>query len=281
MLNIFRIKKMAALVLPGLICTIMYAVGGLYYGLLGGVGFMLLGLLLSYLIGRLLLDNPFRAMLEGKGLLVIDLNSTGILRPFIMNIDLPYIKGKNAGKHIEDVFDRDAVHYLTPPTEIKSVAKLEKRTFKMSPKKKGDKPLEREITGVNFFITERDFNNGRFGLNQFPVIIWNSALHSVLTKEFLSMEEKNSFAKHGVLYLNRKVEELTSHMRDFGRYVVDSLRPGLKVDGKKIMLIILIIGVVVLLALFAPKLIAAIKGGGAGAVSAVSTAVGGNPITVN
>ena len=62
--------------------------------------------------------------------------------------------------------------------------------------------------------------------------------------------EKDTFAEHGVLYLNRKMEELTSVVRDFGRHVVETLKPKQSLFKNKWVIVIIIIFAVILLIIF-------------------------------
>ena len=94
MMNPFKIKKWGALLFVGFFTTICFFIGIRFYNFQIALGTMMAGLLTSVLLGNLLLKNPFTSMLEGKGLLVLNLDSTGIIRPSIIGLDSPYIKGK-------------------------------------------------------------------------------------------------------------------------------------------------------------------------------------------
>ena len=93
---------------------------------------------------------------------------------------------------------------------------------------------------------------------------------------------KETFAEHTVLYLNSKMKELTSAVRDFGRYVVETLKPKTNLLQSKLFWFIVIIGLVLIGALFFPAILEAIGGAWQGGTEAVSTAAGntgGNLIT--
>jgi hypothetical protein len=248
MINSFKVRKWVAVLLPSLFATSGYVIGVMSYGMLGGiVAWASITLLLS-IISILLLKNPFSAMLEGKGILALNLDSTGIIKPFIVNVDSPYIKGK-LGKHeVSDVFDREAVFQLATPLKAKdNLEQLDDGTIVIR-------------------IPPTIYNKGRFSLFHYPVIIYNEQLKTVITKDFLSTGEKEAFAEHGILYLNRKMEELSSAIRDFGRHIIDTLKPKGAMGGKMTMIIIIII-LVILGALFAPSIIDAIKGQGGTALT--------------
>lgn len=249
MINPFIIRKYAALLTTGLLSVVLFFIGIKYYALWGGIGFMFAGLLLGVLIGNLLLKNPFTLMLEGKGILVINLDSTGILRPFIVAVQSPYLFGKVGNRPVQDIFDRAAVMHLAAP-------------------KRNEKPAEVKDDGtVKIELSEEKFNQARLAMFHYPVLFWNDQIKSILTKDFLGDREKAAFAEHTVLYLNRKMEELTSVVRDFGRHVVENLKPKSGMSGKTWIIIIVIILVGLLIALFAPAVINTIKGVGGGAGS--------------
>lgn len=250
--NQFVMRKNAALLIPPLITTVLFYVGVVFYGLIGGVGFMLAGMLLGYVIGWVVLKNPFSDMLEGAGIMVLNIDSTGIIRPFIMKVNSPYLEGKIGGKNRQDIFDRDVVQSMALPVKVKEPATLDKQ---------GNLKID---------IDSELYNQGRFGLFHYPVLIWNDQIKSLLTKEFLSNRELEAFSVHGVLYLNRKVEEMTSLLRDFGRYVVELTKPQGNFFTSKIFLFILIGGLILLALLFAPLIFEFLAGFTATGVDAVS-----------
>lgn len=261
MLNMFKVKKWAAILLGGFIPTICFSLGVMFYGNFWiALGLFGAGMIVSVVISFILLNNPFSTMLEGSGLLCLDLNSTGVIRPFIVGIQPPYVKGKNAfGGEVKDVFDRATVVNLAVPHKVKS--------SKVQINNKG---------GIDLSLDEEEYNRGRFALFHYPVLIWNEQVKSLITKDFLSEMEKTTFAEHGIIYLNRKMEELTSVVRDFGRYVVELTKPKQNWLANKWVWIIIIIFVVILIALFAPSIINAIKGASSsvgGAVSKVAPTV--------
>lgn len=250
-LNIFVIKRWATLILAGSIPAIATVTAWIFYGFLAGIGAFLAGLLISVLFASLFLRTPFTLMQEGKGILCLNIDSTGVIMPFILKVQSPFMFGNVKGERIRDVFDRDAVHHLAVPKLAEVVAE------------------GREDGGIRIDLTEDELNKGRFALFHYPVVIYNGQLRSIVTKDWLSEKEKNAFAEHGLLYMNRITEELTSYTRDFGRYVVEMLKPS-KVFGGKWFWIILIGGLVILGALFLPSIISTIQSGGGTAVSAVT-----------
>lgn len=259
MINPFVVKKWGAFLLTGLLTVIFFFVGVTFYNFLFGLIFMGVGLFVSALLANRLIANPFRMMLEGKGVLAINLDSTGIIRPFIMVVKSPYIEGKIGHKLAKDVFDREAVFNLAAPIQAGMVQKG---------------VGEDGETRLAIVLGEEEYNKGRFGLFHYPVIIFNEQLNSIITKDWLSEKEKGGFAEHQVLYLNRKMEELTSSIRDFGRYIVESLKPKTFTIKPIWIIIIVIVFIIIILVIFAPQLIPALKKAGTGVGEAVSGAGG-------
>lgn len=244
MVNILLIKKWAALTLTPLFVVIGYMVGDIFYGFWAALGIMLGMLVFSALIANLMLKNPFSDMIEGKGIMVIDMNSTGVLRPFIVQVTPPYVKGRMGKEEVADIFDREAVFNLAAPKKTKSSA------------------VYSEDGGLTISLDEETYNRGRFALFHYPCLVYNSAIKSIVTKDFLSKKEKDAFAEHGVLYLNKKVEELTSYVRDFGRGIVELIKPKQSIWANKWVIIIIIIFVLLLAAAFVPVIIKTIQGQG-------------------
>lgn len=116
--NPFVMKRVVASVVPGLLCCVLFYVGLVGYGLVGGVGFMFGGLVLGWLLCLVLLKNPFSSMLEGKGILVLNVDSTGVIRPFIVGVQSPFIEGKLGNRRVRDSFDRNAVHNMAAPVDL-------------------------------------------------------------------------------------------------------------------------------------------------------------------
>jgi hypothetical protein len=253
-LNPFIIRKWAALVVPGVMATMGWYIPGLYWGLWGGVAGFLLCLLLGALLGTFLLNNPFTRLLEGKGILALDISSTGVVRPFLVGVSSPYVGGKLAGRMVKDVFDRDAVYNLANPKEVKAGA---------DPTPEG---------GIQITLSEEEYNRGRFAMFHWPLLLYNSQVDSIITKDFLSEQEKSAFAEHQILYLNRKVEELSSLTRDFARHVVEQALKPTDLLKNPIVITIMVIALIVLAVIFGPTIIQTVMATIKPATTAISTA---------
>lgn len=257
MMNPFVIKKFSALILTGLLPCVGLAVTTIFYGYWWGLGMMGFFLLLSMMISVLLLRNPFSVMLEGKGLLAIDINSSGVLRMFNMSVNMPHLHGKYNKKVVKDVFDRDAVFQVAKPTSNPIPATVETN---------GNIKIE---------LDEEKYNQARFALFHYPCVIYNSAIGSIMTKDVLSGQEKESFAKHGIMALNHKVEDLSNHIRDFARHTVELTRPREKWYQNKWVIVIIVVLLAILgIALF-PKVVQIIGA----AMSTTAEAVSNKAVT--
>lgn len=258
MINPIVIKKYAALFLVGMFSSISFAIGMLFYSFLVGIGTLFAGLITSMLIANLLLRNPFTNMLEGKGMLAVTMDSTGIMKYFNLKVIPPNMKGKVFGKEVNDVFDRQAVFNIEPPGKENGIVKHEDKDG-----------------NTHIILNTDNANRSRFQTLHYPLVIWNDQIGSVITKDFLSTQEKTVFAQHQVLYLNRTMENLSTNIRDFGRGVVESLKPKGGLMGNRVVFWVIMGFIVLLLILFAPYVIKTIQGSmGGGVGGAVSSAVG-------
>jgi len=261
MLNPFVWKKYGALVFASLFTTIFFFVGTTFYGILIGIGTMLAGLIVGIVVGAIMLRNPFQLIMESKGLLAINFDSTGIIRPFVVSLQSPFIRGKLQGKEIEDIFNRETVAQIAKPVKNSTKAVIKDGKIKIE-------------------LDEQQYNEGRFALYHWPVILWNDQVNSILTKDFFAEKEKGAFAEHMILYLNRKVQELTSVVRDFSRYVVEMTKPAKSnIFANKWFWIIVVIIMIILGIMFFPLIMQALQQFAGSTADAASTAVSGSAIT--
>lgn len=267
MINPFVIKKYGALLTCAFFGVIGYNVGNLYGGWIWGVGSFFVSALVAVFVGVVLLNNPFSKLLEGRGILAFDISSSGVIRPFIVAVNQPFIRAKLPnGDTIEDVFNREAVSQLAEP--VKSGNLIQSKT---------------EVNGKKYIMLtfdEDEYNKARFALFQYPVLIYNSQLKTFVTKDALSTLEKDILSEHLILYLTRKIEELTSVLRDFARHVIEQLKPQGNWLNNKWTWIILIIALGIIGFMFAPHIINAFQSGLSSGSGAVSEALGSGAAVV-
>lgn len=264
MFNPFKLKRMIAMLMAGVFPIITYMFiepytqepyNWSFWALVGGT--MASVLIFSWIAG-LLLRHPFTKLVEGEGLGVLDVSSTGVVTPFLINLKNSEVRGRLGKIDIKGVFDRESVYQLSDPVNVKAPLEINKET--------GD---------ITIKISNADYHRSRFALYHRPLLIYNSQIQSLLTKDYLSDKEKNTFTEYGLLYLVRKVEELSTAMLNFGRYVVEMTKP--KTDFLKTYgWIIIVIGIGLLAVLFGPAIIEAIRGGAQSATQSVGGVI--NPV---
>jgi len=278
MATLYTFKKWTAFTLcsfvPGaaMYAMLMYSRNAMY-----GIVTLVVAMLLMILICNLLLRNPFSIMLEGTGLLTITLDSTGNLSPFITRVEKPYL----VSKKMKDIYDHSAIFRMNEPY-------IEKRTLWQKIKSKFQKKqpnydiekkeailtsgatsvIDNENEIISIKINKSEFNKSRFALYSYPCLIYNGVISTLITKDWLSDKEKESFIEHITLFLNRMIEELNGMMLNFGRYIVEQSR---KQEGffakHKIWIWILVIGGILLLLLFARPIYDTVMGSGASIMS--------------
>lgn len=241
MFNAYIMKKWVAFIMAGILPVLGFFIGLTFYEFWIGMLLAAVCMLFGVLIGFLVLRNPFTDMLEGKGILVIDLSSTGILFPFIVRLNNPDILGRLRKKKIKEVFDRETVFTFNAPVKAQERADLSKDGV------------------LTIRLNREEFNKSRLAFMQYPCLIYNSHIESLITKDWLSEKEKSAFAEHLILLVNRNVQELSSHIRDFARYVVEQLKPKGVMTSKWVWIIIIVF-VVIMIAIFLPSIISTIGG---------------------
>jgi len=211
-INWFKVKRYAGLFLTALIPFVLFMVfiftgWGLFWATVG----WLVGVVLAVLLYRkVIVRHPLIDYLEGSGIVVKTLDSTGIIKSAIVDVNPPFIMNRK-GEPI-DYFDRDFVWYETIPNKRKG-------SFMQRGVKIG------EQTYTIFGIPEDEFNDARFVEENYIVMMWNAPTKTFLTKEVIGKFEKELLTNHLLLYLVEKVKELSNNIRDFARYVVEMTKP--------------------------------------------------------
>jgi len=198
----------------------------IFYAVLGYFAmFLLMGIIHKKLIAR----HPYLDLLEKGGILVRTLDSTGVIKTLVVNIQPPYV---HKGREQLDVFDRDAVfHELLPRFVNGGITEIEDEDGK-------------KYTVI--IIPQEIEANARFLEEQHPVFLWNAQTKTFLTKQLLSAFEKEMLTNHLLLYLVEKVKELSNNIRDFARYVVEMTRPRKAIWQNWLFWIILVVGALLL-----------------------------------
>jgi len=223
------------------------------YDILFATIIFFVGAVVMMVVTNLLLRHPLTALIEGKGMLTLTLDSTGFIESFIVEADQPFVRGKvGKGKMAETMFDRDITQYLVPPQE----GRLVDATMLDS---SGNVAGTRKVL---LMPTPQEKADYLFAFGTYPTFIYNKVLDTFLQKKLLSNFEQTTFTKHAVMYLLKKTEELSSSVRDFARYIVEQTRPKTSWFAQNRWIVYLLLGaaVVIMIILFAPALINSMQG---------------------
>jgi hypothetical protein len=248
MLNPYVVKKYLAYLVLGTLpmCAIVFGIAqyGLYNGVMIGAG----TLVVSTMLANVLLDNPFKQMLEGKGLLTLSWSSTGIIDAHVLGVGGGSIIGSIMGKQIKEPYDQDLIHTLYQP-------QVHTDGYKTFPTKDGN--------GELLVLDMSKFRQFKYGFSQYPVLIFNPVTKTLVPKDFIGNGERN-IASHLVYVASERAKEMNSTLFAFSRVVVDKEHNSGGMDMAKWIKYILIGIVVLAIGFFAWKFMA---GGGGGIVS--------------
>lgn len=263
-MNVYKIRKWAATFINGFFPVFFFFVGLLYFDFYLAIALMFVGIILGSLVSGLLTRNAFTDMLEGKGLLTLTLDSTGVIDSFITGLKAPFIHGYLKGKEVDGLYNRDIVHYLNTPTKG-NVVEIEDEKGK--------------ITRWLKLPEENKKPENLFGFGPYPCFIFNKNINSYLSKDSLSTFEKDVFTKQHALFILKKTEELGQNIRDFARYIVEQARPKKLslLQNKWLLYVIIIAAVIVLMLLFGPALFQAFTNFGSNAGNLIPSG-GGGPV---
>jgi len=236
------------------------------YGLMWGMTIWMAMIFLCIVVfWVLILRHPLMEFMKGAGLLAFTIDSTGVIEPFIVKVQPPFVKGQLSGKKsATSIFDRNTIFYTKAPRS----AQL---NYNSDPK------LDPNFEHYDFAVPKGRESSITFAFQQWPTLIFNKNTGTFLTKDALSKLETETMIKHLVVYLKVKTEELTSIMRDFARYVIEMTRPKTSMfegKGKMLMIIGVVIMIIILIAMFAPSIMNILGPALSGGKSALSSAAG-------
>lgn len=253
-MNFFSVKKYGTYFMMAFVPAIVFFMCLVYYTYFMAVAIFFAVTLMMILIGNLIIRHPMLALIEGKGMLTMTWDSTGVIETFLVNADAPFVRGLYRKKMKETMFDREIVNYLIPPQKGRIVeASMLNAQGQIIGKRK-----------VLIMPTQEEKPDYLFSFGSYPTFIFNKSLDNFMQKSLLSNFESNTFVKHMVLHLLKKTEELSRHVRDFARYIVEQTRPkaGWFAQNRWIIWLILIAAVVLLLIMFVPAIFDTVTSGG-------------------
>ena len=191
---------------------------------------------LMVLAGGVLLNNPFREMLEGNGIIVFDITSSGIIKPYIARANMPYIDLKVGKNYFRSIYNRAIGMYLKKPAQIK---------------------IDDKGKNIKFELAKDDYSKTYFQLGDNPILFYNSKLQTFLTKEVLAEKENVLMVENTALQTLDQVRSMRKDLHELTRTVVDQFKPsGLgELLRNPIFVMIVVIATVFLLFMFvAPSL---------------------------
>jgi hypothetical protein len=253
MFNAYVIKKNMGLLVVGIVPLMAYVIFTEFYNMILGIIAMVLTLIIVIPFAGLMLRHPFRSIIEGEGLLALDLNSTGVLQPFILQKKGEWVN--NDSKGIRRLYNRRNVHYLKPPLkaeyydltqlELNDVTEQQMEAMGLNPNEPQDidkvKAFVDEIKN-NWYYTIPDENTTsqynlivyqkqkatdlRFQLESYITFLYNENLKDFLTKDDIQNIEAKGIIFNKLEYASKKAEAIGVSMQNFGRYVMANLGQG-------------------------------------------------------
>jgi len=186
--------------------------------------------------GGTFITSPFRRMLEGEGILVLDTTSSGIIKPFIASANMPYIDITVGKKGFRSIYNRTIGMYLKKPQQAKM-----------------------DDTGetIKFELPKDDYSKSYFTLADKPILFWNSKLNTFLTKEVLAEKENSLMVENTSLQTLDQVRSMRSDLHELTRTVVDQFKPngiGELLQNPWFVMIVVIATVFLLFMFVAPQL---------------------------
>ena len=248
----FAVKKYGAFCLAGFLPAMALLISAIMFDLFMAIMICMAFLALGVVLAAKMIDHPMLGLLEGKGMLTMTWDSTGIIETFLVQADAPFVRGKFKNKTKETMFDREIVNYILPPKQGKMV---EATTIDNQGNVTGKKK-------VLIMPDQEEKPDYLFSFGSYPCFIFNKSLDNFLQKSLLSNFESNTFVKHMVLHLLKKTEDLSIHVRDFARYIVEATRPKKNWFAQNSWVVwMIIIGVIIVLGiLFVPALLESFGG---------------------
>lgn len=211
MFNEFVIKKFIAYCLASCVPLIAYMLVWGSYDFLTSFSVVIGTIVIGYFVMAYLLKNPFTNALEGKGLLVFDINSTGILGLFNVGVTKSgQVGGNYLGHKIKQFFDRTTIFNLS-----RSVGNGTAQVNKIEG--------EESKGGIKIDIDSKEYAKARMGLQHLPVLLYNSQTKTFLTKEWISEDIEKKLHENVLIQTKNDIVDLEMQIKDFNRTFLDKL----------------------------------------------------------
>lgn len=184
---------------------------------------------LMVLVGGLFINNPFREMIEGKGVIVFDITSSGIIKPFVAYPNMPYIDIKVGKTWFRSIYNRAIGMYLKMPEKAK---------------------LDDKGKNLKFELPKEKYSKTYFSLADKPVLFWNSKLKTFLTKEVLAEKENALMVENTALQTLDQVRGMRHDLHELTRTVVDQFKPNSLMELLKNPVFVFIVVIVTIFLIF-------------------------------
>jgi len=243
MISMYKWKKNATLIMLGMIPLVVFIL--LFFmmsiktfsfegmkltyiditGLVLAFIFSIVAVMLLFFIGNKWLRHSFTKMLEGKGLVALVLDSTGLIGNFNVKINAPDMMADlptRDGIPIEDTYDTEMQHRLMVPQDADM-----SKAYRFKQNKDGEMEITEEVD-VLVLPKGNEKYDKLFSFENRPVFIYNKVMGKFLSRDALAKFEKDIEIKHSALNVLRKIINTDIHFRDFGRYIGENIKPGKK-----------------------------------------------------
>lgn len=213
---------------------------------------------LAAVLGRVMTGNPYIAMLEASGLLVLSLDSTGIVTPYVAKVDSKRLHLNTKKGFVSSVYDRAIGFYLRGGKKALFSDVKEQETKKDVLTGKVTVTGEKEFLEIR--LPKEDFSKSYFNLMDKPMLFYNEKTETFLTKQALSDLENTILADYLSLVVLNKVQALGTQLTALTKVFSDYFKPVSilrMLDNpwvKGFVLIITIIGIAVVVIMFGPQI---------------------------
>ena len=187
----------------------------------------LASILVCVFIGLTISKNVFTDMVEGKGILTLDLTSKGVARFFLVKLKGKQVKGKLDGIDIRGFFNRKMLTLIKAPEKVS-----------------GEVTEEGNLT---ITIPEEKAKEARFVQGDYGMFFYNSILDEFITKEMLFEKEEHVFTDHTILETKKAFLLAEQHLQPFTRMFMEQFNPK-KFDFFKSPIAIFLIVIIFLIA---------------------------------
>lgn len=260
MFNPYVIRRHFANLLVGTLPLCAFVYGVYTFGLNNAIFIGASVLLVCMIASAKMTNHEFRDMLEGKGIITVKLESTGVFDFRVLQVANGRIFGNLWGKNINEPYNPELLYTLYAP-------EIHDNGYSVVKYKDAVKNVEKDLLVIDI----EKFRRYKFGFKQYPMLVYNSVTKTLLTKGDLGDIEK-MIASHNVFVANERAKDLNRSLLDFSRAVVDKEFSLKGVEFGKWLIYLLIGGII---AFFVWQLL---QGGGGAISNAIGNVadVGGN-----